>query len=194
VDIEEETLFESMKGNYHRSVSPRSRREYYAFMTAWNLEVANRLRQKIQDDNEDVIVINRKSIQQLQEHYDRVEARLAASGRAEEEHVNEASFLDDLNNTLRENSQRLEPLPPIQEATCTVYPQEGQMPVGNPMVMNAEILAGTLRICPPTECNPIPFIVLPPNPAQAAANPLQHYKRTKWCITCGYQKADHKAG
>ena len=65
VDDEEEALFEAMKVKYNRRAPPRSHRGYYAFMNAWNVEVANRYRRKTEGE-EDIVIINRKSIQQLQ--------------------------------------------------------------------------------------------------------------------------------
>ena len=75
IDTEEEQLFEAMKSQYSRKASPRSKGGYYSFMIAWNMEVASQYKRQAEGE-EDVIIINRKSIQQLQEHYDFVESRV----------------------------------------------------------------------------------------------------------------------
>ena len=102
MDHKEASLFAAMKGRYNRKAAPRSRGGYYAFMTAWNLEVTSRYQRQAQ--GESVILINRKSIQQLQEHYDLTEARLAMSVRVEQVWEQAGhSHMDELNSTLRRN-------------------------------------------------------------------------------------------
>jgi hypothetical protein len=163
-------------------------------MNAWNLEVANRLKKKLDDGDESIVLINRKSIQQLQEHYDRVEAKLASSRRTEVEVLTEATHEVELNDTLRENRRTLPPLPPVTMAQSTTYQQDGSsMPLGNPTVMNSEIVAGSLLPKPTTEQNPVPFQMIQPTP-QIERNPLDGFKRYTWCITCGYQKGAHQPG
>jgi hypothetical protein len=190
VDDEELQLFESMKGNYTRKTSPRNRGGYYHFMIAWNLEVANRYKRQA-DGDEEVILINRKSIQQLQEHCDAMDAKLAMGARVEATwEQNGRGHLEQLNNTLREGRRNLAPLQPLQEAQPTQYPQEGPRPIGNPTVLNAEIVAGSLRAAPLEQQQQIPYNVL--KPVQNELNPLLGYRRYTWCITCGYRKSAHE--
>ena len=182
-------LFESMKGKYNRRATPRSRYGYHAFMTAWNLEVFNRYKRKAEGE-ENVIVVNRKSIQQLQEHYDSVEAKIAIASCVEEIWENGRGFMDQLNETLCENQTQQQPLPPVQPAVPLTCPQVGPRPIGNPTILNLEIVAGSLRVAAAAQRQQIPYNVLRPN-QQAMIGPLVGYKRWKWCITCGYRKNAH---
>ena len=190
LDREEEMLFETMKGNYNRRASPRGRAGYFAFMTAWNMEVAERYKRKAEGD-ESVILINRKSIQQLQQHYDTVEAKLAMAARVEVvwEQAGHTQ-MEQLNDTLRQNRATLPTLPPVHQATPVQYPQQGHRPIGNPTVLNPEIIAASLTAAPAAIRQQVPYNVL--RPQQMRLTPLDGFKRFTWCVTCGYRKGAHE--
>ena len=160
-------------------------------MMAWNVEVAARYK-RIAEGEEGVILINRKSIQQLQEHFDSGAAKVAMSVRVEE--VWEQSghgYMDELNNTLRQNRSNQPSLPAVQEATPIQYQQAGPRPLGNPAILNPEVIAGSLRTAPPQVREHIPYNVL--RPQQYRLNPLEGFQKYTWCITCGYRKSNHEA-
>jgi hypothetical protein len=192
IDHKELSLFESMKVHFNRHAPPRSPKGYYAFMTAWNLEVAERYRR--QSIGEDYVTpINRKSIQQLQEHYDRVEAKLGMAARVEEQWEQHGHRqMDQLNDTLNQNRRNQTSIAPLTQAQPITYPQTGPRPVGNPAVLNPEIVAGALRARPQQQQQrqQVPYNVLCPQ--QTNINPLLGFKRYTWCITCGYRKSAHE--
>jgi hypothetical protein len=77
-DVEEATVFDTMQKEYNRRSPARSPRGYFSFMKAWNLEVSRRYRLHV-EGNFGVILINRKSVIQLQDYYDQTEGKIAAS-------------------------------------------------------------------------------------------------------------------
>jgi len=105
LDEEEEALFQQMKDKFNRHVAPSAPRGYLEFETAWNIEVANRYQRSI-EEGEDVILIHRKSRDQLAQHFDRIVQLTAASARAEEQNAG-TTQLDNLNAQLRRNRQTL---------------------------------------------------------------------------------------
>ena len=157
-------------------------------MTAWNMEVARRYKERAEGD-ETVVVINRKSIQQLQQHYDNVEAKTAMGARVEAVWEEQGRrHIDQLNETLRRSRRALQPLPHVEHAQPMDYPQQGPRPLGNPAVLNPEIVAGSLRT--PTTMQRRQHTVLRPQNT-IGINPLTGYQRTTWCITCKYRKSAH---
>jgi hypothetical protein len=143
VDLEEATIFDQMHVQYNRRTTWSSR-GYFSFMKAWNIEVANRYREHA-EGNIGVILINRKSVSQLEEYYDKTEGKLSSSLRVEHgDNAANHSELQLLNGVLRESRRNMSPLPAVEHAQPTEYPQQGYAPVGCPTVLNASIVAGAL--------------------------------------------------
>ena len=101
-------------------------------------------------------------------------------------------LMEELNHddTLRANGPNGTSLQPVQQATPIQYPQMGPRPIGNPAVLNPEILATSLRASCPQQRQQIPYNVLRPQPLNI--NPLDGFKRYTWCVTCGYRKSCHE--
>jgi hypothetical protein len=98
--------------------------------------------------------------------------------------------MEQLNSTLRAARQIQQPLQPVQQAEATTYPQEGPRPIGNPTVLNPEIVAGSLRASSSLQRPKVPYNVQ--RPTKTPLNPLLGYRRYTWCITCGYRKSAHE--
>ena len=98
--------------------------------------------------------------------------------------------MEQLNNTLRQNRSTQPRLPPVQQAAPVQYQQNGPRPIGNPTVLNPEIIAGSFREAAPAVRRHIPYTVL--QPQQFRLNPLEGFRKRTWCITCGYRKSNHE--
>jgi hypothetical protein len=188
VDRAEVDLFEEMRCDYSLSAPLRAPNGLNSFKVAWNLKVAERYKEKIETGDETIVLINRKNVDYLRDHWQRVNSRNATGQRVEPTNQGETSELERMNETLRSNRRNVS-VPPLQQATPIHYAQDGQMPVGRPMILNTNIVAHGLvpasnnaRIAPwriPLQTNAAPI------------NPLTNFRRRTWCITCGFQKAEH---
>jgi hypothetical protein len=187
IDEHEETLFLAMENQYDRWKLPRQPHGYHSFMVAWNLKVAERYKLKAVDGL-NVTMINRKNIEYLQNHYDKIMGQLASAGRID--HQNANNELDRLNEQLRASRNSVPALQPVQQAQPVIYPQVGIAPFGNAYALNPEILAPTLQAA--KNRNPAPWNIRAPLLATAEKHPLEGFKRTTWCISCGFQKREHQ--
>jgi hypothetical protein len=194
VDLEEATLFDEMHVHYNRKSAPRSNRGYFSFMKAWNIEVTNRYRHHV-EGNIGVVLINRKSVNQLQDYYDKTEGKLSSSLRVENGNNDVTnSELEVLNGVIRETRRNLTPLPAMEHAQLTEYPQQGCAPVGCPTVLNPSIVVGALQNRGDDQRNPAPWIVrpaLPTQPINTSTNSFDGFQSRTWCVSCGWRKVQH---
>jgi hypothetical protein len=189
VDYKEETLFDAMEMQYIRSRQPRQNKGYYSFCIAWNLEVAKRYKRKIVDGEENVLLIHRKNVEMLQNHYDKTKQRITSVNRVNlnNTHVE----MDRMNDTLRTSRQGVTPLPPLQQAQPIVYDNKnGIAPFGNLFALNPEVIAQ--KVTPTTNCNPAPWMIEAPLLTAQPKHPLANFRRTTWCLTCGFRKNEHE--
>lgn len=185
-DQVEAELFDSMHDRYRRDVTPSANRRYRAFMNQWNLVAATKYKEFSEGQN--VVLINRKSVEQLQQYYDALQEKLKASARTE----NDNTQLQQHNQMLREARRDVNPVPqPVPRALPVEYPQAGSHPVGAPTVVNPQILAGGLINQPSDQRNPAPWRIGRAVPETRRYNPMDGWNKRKWCQTCGWQKADH---
>ena len=187
IDMEEEALFEQMKERHRRHVAPSAPKGYLEFETAWNIEVANRYRRSI-EEGEDIILIHRKSREQLAEHFDRQQQLLATSARAEVQNAGPTQ-LDNLNAALRHNRQDLPALGPVQQAQPVRYPQTGPMPIGRPMTLNSEVVAYGLRLAATRQ--PAPWLIAAATTQRPQRSVLDGFNVRRWCQTCGSRRCNH---
>ena len=169
-----------------RGVASSCKNGFHDFEKAWNTEVANRLAQKLEslDDNneEEIVLINRKSTKQLQQHCDHCQEmkRMAALSKEWD------AFFKTANEQLRESRNRaVNPhglvAPPTHANTTG-----GSVPIGHPTTCNVQQLATINQ----QQAVNVPWTLAHPahnNPG----DPLHNFKHTKWCTTCGCQKKVH---
>jgi len=189
---EEFSVFETMSSKFNRHVSPSAHRGHKSFEKAWNLEVAKRHLEALEEGDNNAPFIKRKSCNQLQEHFDWLQSRLRSSEQAEE--TKDDSMMTDLNKELRAVRNSVPRLPPVATAAPVSYQQDPSRPMatGAPLTFNAEVIARGLVIGP--NRNPAPWRLATPQQPLAARqpnNPLTGMNTRKWCRTCGFQKASH---
>ena len=190
LDRAERELFEKMKQDYSRKARLASPRGYSTFADAWNVEVAKRCQQKMA--GEDVILINCKSVIQMQEHFDsQKELREQAALN-----MNNNPFQQELSRTIRDSRPR-QPTQ-VQPPQYNTMPG-GQIHFGAPTVLNPSITChaiNPLAMINPNTQQPVPqytpFAFQPRRPLPPP-NPLFGYKKATWCIICGFRKKDHLA-
>lgn len=107
----------------------------------WDLEVANRFKEKIAGNGDDsIVLIHRKSYVQLQQHWDWLEKHKAMASRAAPNNPYHENFTETLRRTRRE-------MEPTQQATnCEpiVY-RHGEAHFGNPTALNQRIAAAAVH-------------------------------------------------
>ena len=193
-------LFEEMAKDYNYKLSPRdsSGKGYKAFETAWNLEVAKRYRASVVDGDEDVVLIHRKSVIQLQAHWKKTQELLGEAARMEDEDAVGASAnnRNQMNAVLRQSRDSVPRMPPVMMAQPIMYPELGTAAFGNPLTFNASI--ARTAVAPAPQRNPAPWIVAPivchPLGALRIQNPLQGFRKRMYCTTCGFRRKDHVPG
>ena len=129
---------------------------------------------------------------QLQDYYDQMKERLENSARVDEG----GPGLLVLRNQQRRARRELEGVPqPVPQAGNVTYPQEGPHPVGAPMPVNPQLLAGGLINRPPDDRNPAPWTIARAIPeAETPPDPLEGWNVRRWCQTCGWRKNQHGHG
>jgi len=187
-------LFERLYINYDYGRSPRcsSGKGYKSFEQAWNIEAADRYRRFA--EGEEVQLIKRKTVDLLKQQYDRMQEQLGTAARADEATRQMNSMDQSFNRMLRDNRSRLPVLPTPTNAVPVEYQQQGHMPFGNPFPLNAEIAAGRLQINPPRGATP--YVLTNPNalfnPMEQFGNdPARGFRKTKYCVKCGWPKRYH---
>jgi len=134
LDLEEEGLFNRLHKDYKRHVSPGTPRfGYRDFELSWNIEVAERYHKKMEvGDDEEVVLINRKSYMHLQQHCDDI----VESNRMSKICDPNCQRLQQLNATMRETRQQVG-APTGRVAESIQYRNTGlPMPVGAPTTFN----------------------------------------------------------
>jgi hypothetical protein len=190
-DHEEAALFVNMKDRFCRHAKSGSAKCYKVFASEWNEEMAKRFMAKANGDIE-VVLINRKSPQQIEQYYDYIVAKEQAAATFAPGN----QFERQMQETLRQSRNMLPPQPQAHIAAPVCYPITGMAPLGTPIAFNPELIAPVLRHATPaaTVDHPgVPWMVNVTNATiPATANgPLNNYKKKKWCITCGFRKKDH---
>jgi len=189
VDFEEEGLFNRLHKEYKRNVSPGTPRYGYRdFELAWNIEVAERYRKKMEDDNDDIVLINRKSYLQLQEHYDDI----LQSERMSRICDPNCNHLQQLNETMRETRQWVT-TPTGRVAERIQYRVTGRpMPFGNPTTFNPSVTRHAVTAYNGTH-QAVPWtLAAPPRAEDHSDDVLRNFNRRTWCLTCGFRKRDHQ--
>ena len=187
---EERKLWDEMASDYKRKLLPRHRsgQGFHSFMIAWNLEAGKRYKLVAMDGDEDnVVLINKKSVIQLQEHFDWIQQNISSAARLESPEDVQAhrTNVETLNSTLRRSRQAMVDPGPVAQAQPIVYPQVGPCPVGNPLTFNADIVTRALQ--PALQRNPVPFLIQPFQVATLAEQqkkcPLVGYRSRKYCTS-----------
>jgi len=185
-DFEEHALFQRMKKNCKRHLSPGTARAgYKEFELAWNLEVAERHRKFMNNDcMNNTVLIRRKSYLQLQQHHDDV-IESERIGR-----LSNSRQMKDFNQIVKD-ARLMTAAPTGRIAAPAQFLTTGLgTPFGAPPTLNADIgRQGIVR----NDCNEqsvTPWNVQGPSLCRPT-NPLTSFSRKRWCMTCGYQKKQH---
>jgi hypothetical protein len=184
-DEEEYALFERMEKDYtRRNCYGNNPKSYNAFADAWDVEVANRFREKHEEGKHDVVLIHRKSTSDLQTHYDNLQkhkVRTSLAERTDMWNAMETGFRD---------ARRM--MPPRQQDVEVTPPQYnnnlGNAPFGNPTALSPEIAAAAVTY---NNLRPSlhPFNLRPMTVAQ---NPITNtFRKSKYCWKCGFPKREH---
>ncbi|CAB9527948.1 hypothetical protein SEMRO_2110_G315010.1 [Seminavis robusta] len=197
VDKAEEDLFQKLRTEYSRGAQPFSARGYGRMSEKWDIEVAKRVMQQMEepDSGTVVILIRRKTFQMLQAHYDDFCAHIRRTQLAG---ILRDPAQEELNTTLRNNRRNMAP----QQAATNVQPirynqmHGGATPFGAPTVLNTQVAARAMTFAPRENMQMAPFALrdVYPNqvPRPAATNPMgPNYKRNKYCVVCGYSKREN---
>ena len=114
LDREEASLFDSLHSSYKRKSDPRANKGYFSLMKAWNIEVAERFKRHLEGDKS-VVLINRRSVIQLQDYYGKTEGKQAAATRAQDKEA-----MDTINLALRNNRAQIQPLGEVRIAESVI--------------------------------------------------------------------------
>lgn len=180
-----------METRFHRNVRPRARNGYHYFANAWNLEVAERYQRYVEGEDDNVILIRRKSFMQLQKHYDNLQQKKRLAMLSDSQRDQE--LRNQMRIEMRETRQEVPDLPQIQNAAPIQYPTNtnGTVPFGMPMALNPTMLQGAILQAPTLHVNTLkgrPFVI---NPPTVTASVLTGFRKLTWCITCGFRKNQH---
>ena len=189
LDKEEFAQFDTMSEECHRNVTPRSRQGRQAFAAAWNVEVAERYKNYIEGD-QSVILIRRKSVIQLQKHYDNLQQKKRLAQQSDSQRDEE--LRREWRQTLRTTRREVPDIPAMQPPAPTQYPTNGMVPFGMPMALNPTILQGAMQGLVAQEANTTigrPFVVH--QRPDIVSHALTGFRKLAWCITCGFRKNQH---
>jgi len=187
LDKAEHELFETMASDYSHDAKLDSKHGCKAFAKAWELQVANIFRSKL--DGEDVQTTNRKSYIQLQEQHDNLKKHNELLNLSEAD-----PQFKRLNQVFRSARRQH---PPHQCAATTVpndFPHHlGHPQSGAPLVLNTEVTANAFKHSQqPTQ----PFVhktmqIIPITKTIAKASLGKSFKSKRFCWRCGFQRKDH---
>jgi len=159
---------------------------------AWDLEVANRFREKIAGNGDDtVVLIHRKTYVQLQQHYDKLEKHKSIASAAQPNNP----CHDRLQHALRQTRREM---PPTQEAIhcAAIECPVGRPQFGNPAVLNQGISAAAVQHhATPVATNA--HFVLRPTPTPVANSRMllgKGFRSKKHCWRCGFTRREHESG
>jgi len=189
-DKAEHELFDEMSSSYSRDArrldGPTG---YRTFSKAWDLHVANRIRDSHTGDS--VQKINRKSFLQLQDHYDNLlkQKELLTEAMNNDEELKRVECV--FKQTRRE-------ITPHQSATSqltniTYNHTLGVPQFGVPLALNTTILAGAFQHRQSNTFGP-PIMYRTQKPPQQLATRGslgKLFKSNKYCWRCGFQKKTH---
>jgi len=187
VDLEEEGLFNRLHKDYKRHVSPGTPRHGYRdFELAWNIEVSERYRKKMEDESDEIVLINRKSYVQLQQHFDDI----VHSERMSRICDPNCLQLQQMNRTLRQTCQVVAG-PRGRVAERIEYRNAGRpTPFGAPTTLNPDITRHAI-VGNYTNRQAVPWNVAAPQILKENDDVLHKFKRATWCVTCGFRKREH---
>lgn len=167
-----------------------AKRGYGTFAEAWDMEVATRFKEKA-SGNDEVVLIYRKSVKQLQDHCDNVQ-----------KHMNQANLLrpkddnrDYMEHVLRqtrrnrgETQQAHQSQPPTRTGN-----NHGRPAFGNPTPLNTGIAARAFQCnTDATTAAVSPFALRPITPNNPSRILLGgNFNRNKYCWRCGFSKKTH---
>ena len=195
--VAERRLFNEMKSNYDRHVSPSTPiRGYDAFSRAWCDEVGQRYLARLAgvvEDDMEVEVIYSKTAQQLADFFDKLEAEAQVATVL---NTNEAIQRQrDLNRLIR-NGQQTVVTPTVVPVRPVAYHQAGpnqRIPLGAPLVMNRSIgfPRGFLHPNLQSVGGAVPFLIpnLETRQQIPACVPKGTYRRI--CQHCGRMRTKH---
>jgi len=187
LDKYEHELFDIMSADYNRQLKLSDIKGYKAFSKAWDLQVANLFRRKL--DGEDVQTINRKSHAQLQQHHDNLKKHKELLRLAE---TTDPAFTR-LNQKFR-NTRRL--MAPQQTAiTCQPYRHDntlGRANFGVPLPLNPEIAANAFQYGPGQHTIVVKPHQIVPTPMAIRKSSLgKEFRAKRYCWRCGFKKKEH---
>ena len=184
MDNAEADLFEELKHRFIDDDDPLKIpgiTKLHLFAAAWNQEVAERL--QMRDAGEDIVLVRRKSTDQLRRRFVEVNdsQTVAAMPRDEENTVR----LSTVFRATRRN------LPQPQQALMAPRMQflPGVTPFGAPAAFNTELMANCFRHSTTPRA---PFTITPVN--ASVRNVMVGFRARRYCCTCGSRKADHVKG
>jgi len=193
---EEDKLFRELAGDYNRHVSPSAPKGYRNFCAKWNSIAGERLHRAMLGE-QNVVVIFRKSVAQLQEYFDYLEeVKRAASGTGEADEEARILMHQQLRSSRTEVTEpALERVGPLQYSQALYQ----TVPLGNPSALNPGIVGGTVQGRLQTAGNCAPFLVCPV-PTLTGAHPAQlpvlpaapEQDGRSVCKRCGFGKRGHK--
>jgi len=178
-DLAEEALSNRMSKDCERHVSPGTPRHGHKdFELAWNIEVAEQHRIKTEDDNNDTVLINRKSHMQLRQHCD----DMVQSDRLSKICDPNCTQLQQLNQTMRDTRQFVA-APTGRAAEAVVCQDSGNpAPFGAPAAFNPSI---TRHAAIGTTDRPqVAWRLGVPPPIREENNVLTNFKKATWCVSC----------
>lgn len=199
--LAERKLFNEMKANFDRHVSPSTPvRGYEAFSSAWCQEVGQRylarLAGVVSDDTE-VEVIYSKTAKQLADFFDKLESESQVAAVLNTAEATQRQR--EVNQVIRRSRENL-PSPAVVPVGPIRYSQTGQTratPIGAPLVLNTAIAlpVGTVTMNPQSVSGAAPFLRHILEPRQSIPScllPKGAFR--KICQHCGRLRADHQSG
>ena len=163
-----------------------------AFSKVWDMEVANRFKDKIAGEGEDNIVLtHRKSYAQLQQHCDLCEKHKTFSNRGAPNNPH----LDHFRETLRQTRREMQPTQEAMQCEPVAY-RPGLPQFGNPTVLNQRTSAAAVVRGNPAHAN-APFFLRPPttDTVPNSRKVLGKGFRSKMCCwRCGFKRNQHDSG
>jgi len=136
------------------------------------------------DTNDHIVLINRKSYVQLQEHFDDI----VQSERMSRLCDPNCDRLQQLNRTMRLTRQQVTaPLGRVAEAI--IYRNTGlPTPFGAPTTFNPDLTRHA--VIGTTNGQTAPWVLAAP-PLPVTINDMSQFKSKTWCVTCGFRKLHH---
>lgn len=189
IDNAEMALFDEMEENYDRRGVLSSARGYKTFAKAWNLHLANLFARQLA--GEKVVLVNRKSAVQLQEHYDRKVRYQELQNLAKRNEKD--PIMKRTEKCLRDSRKSMAPHQTSVTTTPVQYNQQlGRPQFGAPYALNTEIIVNAFQH--DRSKTAIEF-----KSTQAAGSETRitrealgkEFKAKAFCWRCGFSKKEH---